>query len=116
MALLLMADQHVPGAITRGLRVRGIDVLSAFEDHSHELPDDELLERATGCGRILVTQDHDLLVIAHEWQRSERAFAGLVYFHQLNITIGKAIADLEIIGKCCNAKEFANHVQILPFR
>lgn len=32
MPLALYMDQHVPLAITVGLRLRGIDVLTAFED------------------------------------------------------------------------------------
>lgn len=94
MAVYLMMDQHIPGPITRGLQLRGVDVLTAFEDGSHELPDAELLQRATGLGRVLVTQDDDLLAIAHERLASGVEFAGLMYSHQLNITIGQAIEDL----------------------
>ena len=35
---------HVPQAITQQLRRRSIDVLTAFDDESQELPDDQLLE------------------------------------------------------------------------
>jgi hypothetical protein len=40
-------DVHVPQAITDQLRRRGVDVLTAIEDDSTELPDDELLEHAS---------------------------------------------------------------------
>jgi hypothetical protein len=40
-------DQHIRSEITEGLRQRGIDVLTAFEDSRSEAEDDELLERAT---------------------------------------------------------------------
>ena len=50
-------DHHVPGPIVRGLRVRGIDVLTAFEARMHRIPDEEPLARATELGRVLVTQD-----------------------------------------------------------
>jgi hypothetical protein len=36
-------DVHVPQAITDQLRRRGVDVLTAIEDDSAELLDDELL-------------------------------------------------------------------------
>ena len=115
MAVAFMMDQHVSGPIVRGLRVRGVDVLTAFEDHAHELPDDELLQRATEQGRVLVSQDDDLLAIAHQWQEAGRPFAGLVYSHQLNITIGRAIEDLEVLAECSSPEEFANKVQFIPF-
>ena len=40
-------DVHIPQAITEQLRRRGVDVLTAIEDGATELPDEELLERAT---------------------------------------------------------------------
>ena len=54
-------DVHVPRAVTTALRLRGIDVLTAQEDASAELDDGPLLKRAAELGRILVTQDDDLL-------------------------------------------------------
>ncbi len=52
-----MMDHHVPRAITNGLRRLGLDVLTAEEDGSRELPDDKLLIRAAELGRVLFTQD-----------------------------------------------------------
>jgi len=43
MAVRLYMDVHVPEAITVQLRRRQIDVLTAIEDGSAELADDELL-------------------------------------------------------------------------
>ena len=54
-------DHHVPRAITIGLRLRGIDVITAFEDDAGEMTDSELLDRAGEIGRVLFTQDDDLL-------------------------------------------------------
>lgn len=42
MTLKLYMDHHVPRAITTGLRLRNIDVLTAYEDHGHELADPDL--------------------------------------------------------------------------
>ncbi len=43
MAIALYMDVHVPQAITEQLRRRGVDVLTAFDDRTIELPDDQLL-------------------------------------------------------------------------
>jgi predicted nuclease of predicted toxin-antitoxin system len=61
-------DQHVHQVITNGLRERGVDVLTAFEDESSELADAALLARATELGRVLFTQDKDFLAIARTHQ------------------------------------------------
>jgi len=42
MTIALYMDVHVPQAITEQLRRRGIDVLTAFEDGTEQLPDDQL--------------------------------------------------------------------------
>lgn len=57
----LYMDVHVPYAVTTGLRLRGVDVLTAQEDGASELDDPALLDRATELGRVLYTQDDDLL-------------------------------------------------------
>jgi predicted nuclease of predicted toxin-antitoxin system len=51
-------DVHVPYAIAIGLRLRGVDVITAQEDGSRELEDSDLLNRATKLGRIMFTRDH----------------------------------------------------------
>jgi len=47
MPLPFYFDQHVPAAIGRALRLRGVEVLTAYEDGSDRLEDEPLLLRAT---------------------------------------------------------------------
>ncbi len=47
MAIRLYMDHNVPHAITNGLRLKGIDLITAYEDDSSQLDDSELLDRAT---------------------------------------------------------------------
>lgn len=107
-------DHHVPDSITAGLRRRGIDVVTAHEDGAAELDDDALLQRATQLGRVLFSQDRDLLVIAHHWLETGREFSGLIYAHQLNITIGRAVRDLELMAQILEPEDMPNHIEFLP--
>ena len=52
MPLAFYFDQHVPAAIARALRLRGVEVLTAYEDRSDRLQDEQLLLRAAALGRI----------------------------------------------------------------
>ena len=113
--LLLYMDHHVPSAITAGLRKRGIDVLTAEVDGSATLDDEPLLDRATSLGRVLFSQDQDLLAIAHQWLQSGHDFGGVVYAHQLAISIGQAVRDLELLGKVLEPDDMRNHVEYLPY-
>jgi hypothetical protein len=108
-------DQHVRSEVTGGLRRRGVDVLTAFEDGTSDWDDERLLERATGLGRLLFTQDQDFLAIAHAWLGTGRDFAGLAYAHQRGITIGQAVGDLELIAVAHDPEEMRNRVLYLPF-
>jgi hypothetical protein len=108
-------DHHVDAAITSGLRQRGVDVLTAYEDDAAEMEDEILLARATQLGRVLFSQDADLLKVTDHWLTIEREFAGLVYAHQLGITIGQAIRDLLLITQTLNPEDMKNRIEFLPF-
>ncbi len=114
MTIALYMDQHVPRAITVGLRVHEVDVLTAYEDGASELEDPELLDRAGELGRVLFTQDDDLLAEAARRQREGIPFLGVIYAHQLRVPIGTCIRDLEIIAKAGEPEDLINGVQFLP--
>jgi len=114
VSIRLYTDVHVHRVITEGLRLRGVDVLTAQEDGARRLPDAELLSRATVLGRVLFTQDVDLLREAAQRQRRGDLFAGVVYAHQRYVTIGQCIRDLELIAHAGEIEEFANRVEYLP--
>jgi hypothetical protein len=107
-------DQHVPGPITRGLRRRGVDVITAFEDRRHELEDSDLLDRASELERVLFTQDDDLLAEAAYRQRHGIFFHGVIYGHQQHVSIGDCVEDLELIAKTCDRLDVINDVMFLP--
>ena len=74
MSIRLYMDHHVPRTIIEGLRQRGIDVMTAYEDDAATLDEDALLERARQTERVLFSQDRDLLVIASHWLETKPSF------------------------------------------
>lgn len=114
MSLSLYMDHHVPSAVTEGLRRRGIAVITAQNDGYARREDDELLQRATGLGCLVYTQDEDFLVLAEAWQGLGREFAGVVFGRQLNTTVGAAVQDLELICLLMTPEEARNKVIFLP--
>ena len=109
-------DVNVRQAVTDGLRLRGVEVLTAQEDGSRELEDDALLDRVTELGDVLFTQDEDLLREAAQRQESGEAFAGVIYAHQLKVTVGQCVQDLAVLALAGNPEDFANRVEYLPLR
>jgi uncharacterized protein with PIN domain len=115
MPIAFYMDQHVPRAITIGLRLRGVEVLTAYDDKASELEDDDLLNRAGELGRVLFTRDDDLLAEATKRQRAGISFCGVVYAHQLRVSIGRCVEDLELIAKAGEPADLMNQVIFLPF-
>ena len=114
MSLTLYFDEHVHRAIPAGLRLRGVDVLTIQEDGRRGLADPEVLDRATELGRVLFSQDDDLLAEATRRQAAGIPFAGLIYAHQLYVTIGECVRDLELIAQAADPEDLSGLVQFLP--
>jgi hypothetical protein len=116
VSVALYMDVHVSRQVSRGLRRRGVDVLTAQEDGTIEWSDAALLDRATSLGRVLVSQDADLLVEAARRQRQGNPFGGVIFAPQTALSVGDFIADLELLARAGRRDEFANTVQYLPLR
>jgi Domain of unknown function (DUF5615) len=110
----LYMDVHIPKPITVGLRLRGVDVMTAQEDGATELSDPALLDRATELQRLLFTFDDDHLVEASLRQEQNISFAGVVYARFIHISVGTSIRDLEIIAKAADLGDITNQIFFLP--
>lgn len=85
-------------------------------DGASRLSDKAFLDRAAETGRIVFTRDDDFLAEAAARQRRDVYFAGVIYAHQLRVTIGRCMKDLEVIARCGEPAEMANTVLHLPLR
>jgi len=116
VAALLYTDVHVPLAVTSGLRRCGIDVLTSQRDGTIELPDEELLSRATDLDRVLLTQDTDFLMITANWQENKTQFRAVIFVRQIGMGIGEIIEDINLLLTAANDTELWNQVYHLPLR
>jgi hypothetical protein len=116
MAAGLYMDVQVPSAITRGLRGRGLDVITAQDDNADRLEDPELLGRALKLDRLVFTRDDDFLAEATRRQRSglDLPFATIIYAYQLRVSIGQCIEDLHFIAEAIAPEEMTGCVIYLP--
>lgn len=112
MSVALYMDVHIRRAVTSALRLRSVDVLTAQEDDAAELDDDRLLQRATELGRVLVSQDEDLLREGAHRLRDGTRFSGIG--HQLRVTVGQMVEDLELIATATINEEWVGRIEYLP--
>jgi hypothetical protein len=94
MALKLYMDHHVPRAITSGLRTRGVDILTAYEDEASTVADSQLLDRATALDRVLFTRNDDLLTEARQRQQDGQYFKGISF---MRINVGYLSGNVSMI-------------------
>jgi hypothetical protein len=114
--LAFYMDHQFNASVTRGLRARGIDVLTAFEDGAEQLDDDVLLTRATNQNRVLVTHDKGFLRIAAKRLKLGHDFTGIAFAVQKSLHIGNAIEYLELMSNVISPDEMRNRVERIPQR
>ena len=114
MSVGLYMDVHVRRAVTVGLRLRGVDVLTAQEDDASRFPDPQLLDRATELGRVLFTHDDDLIKEAHTRLENGQHFSGVIYSDQIRVPIGRCVLDLELLATAGYPPDFENRIEYLP--
>jgi predicted nuclease of predicted toxin-antitoxin system len=110
MSLKLYMDHNVRQEIVDGLRRRGVDVVTALEDGADRLPDPQVLDRATAQGRVLFSRDDDLIREAIRRQHSGEDFAGVIYAHQLRVSIGQCVNELELLAKLEEPEDCRNRL------
>ena len=62
---------------------------------------------------------HARIQALHEAARRQRdgvAFQGVIFAHQLQVTIGQCVKDLELIAAAGDPEDLANQVCFLPLR
>ena len=101
-------DEHVGKAVIKGLRQRGVDVLTVPEADLLGASDEEHLELAREEKWVIFTQDDDFLALA----AAGRRHAGIVYAPQ-GTSIGQIIRGLMLVHDVLELDEMENHVEFL---
>jgi predicted nuclease of predicted toxin-antitoxin system len=116
MPIAFYMDEHIDSKITRELRRKEVDVLTAQEDGYTSTSDVKILDRASSLARVVVTCDDDYLIEANRRSNNGIYFYGIVYITDDKTPIGKLIEDLVCIAEAGNPKDFiAQKVLYLPF-
>ena len=101
-------DEHVATAAARGLRRRGVDVLTAAEAEMLGATDQEHLQFAAGQQRVIFTQDDDFLRLNARGQDH----AGIVYAEQ-HTPISTIVSGLMLVYQILTPDEMRSHVEFL---
>ncbi len=102
-------DQHIPAAVSDGLRRRGVDVLTAQDADQCGLPDTEQLRFATADERVMVTFDSDYLAL----HAAGVAHAGIAWCQARKYAVGQLLHALFLVHSVLNRDDMRNHVEYL---
>ena len=115
--IALYMDENIPEAITNGLRMRNVDVITTQEDGLSGKSDIIILDRASELNRILVTNDKHFLQESSRRMRRNIHFYGIIYVDKSKYLSNREyIDDLELIAKVSDSTYFEERkVERLPF-
>lgn len=102
-------DEHVPAAVCKSLRRRGIDVLTVHEVGRSGLPDDAQLAFALQAERVMVTFDSDFIALAAQGVEH----AGIAYAKPGIRTVGELVRALLVIHGALEPIDMIGHVEYL---
>ena len=102
-------DQHISPDVADGLRLRGVDVLTAQDAGRCGLPDPDQLQFATAAERVIVTFDTDYLAM----DANGVSHAGIAWCPATKHSIGGLINALSLVCEVLTRDEMRNHVEYL---
>lgn len=87
-----LLDEDTSRAIDQELRRRGYDVLSVHQVGPRNVPDAQVLERATALGRVIVTHNtDDYKALQIRYERAGRTHAGIICIPQVGPVARRAL-------------------------
>ena len=87
----LLTDENIAPAVVAGLRARGLDLRTAWDEQLIGRTDVDILERASAQGRVILTHD---LAFGRSAMRVGTSFVGIIYLRPGHIS---AAFVLEIV-------------------
>ena len=103
-----LTDEHVPSAVAKGLRARGVEATTAAEAGVLGTADAWLLTYAREQGNVLITYDVDFLRL----HAAGMPHAGIVY-GTVDLSIGVVIGGTLLIAEVLDANDMISHVEFL---
>jgi predicted nuclease of predicted toxin-antitoxin system len=95
--------------VARGLRRRGVDVVTVQEAGRCGLPDPDQLQYATAEERVIMTFDQDYLAL----NASGVSHAGIAWCRPDKYTIGQLVQLLFLLHSVSDRDEMRNRVEYL---
>jgi predicted nuclease of predicted toxin-antitoxin system len=91
----LLADENIAPEVIAGLRARGRNLRTAWDERLIGRADVDVLERATSQGRVVVTHD---LAFGRSAIRAGTSFVGIIYLRPGHISATFVLEIVDVLG------------------
>jgi len=97
----LYTDTDIDGRVVKALVRAGWDIERGIDVHPERTLDAVHFEYAVSAGRVLVSNDLDMRLLAESWTAEGRPFPGLVWWHRRHYDVmapGDFVAAFEALA------------------
>lgn len=101
-------DEHLGHAVSEGLRIKGVDVLTTLEAGMQGTSDSEQFQYAISRQRVLVTKDNDYLRLS----KGDPNHCGIVFINRAQ-SIGEIVKGLMLIYEVLDADEMRGTIEYM---
>ena len=109
MSLSLLCDEHIPYPVVKGLRRRGLEVVTVQEEGLSSADDEEIMEYALNKGLCIYTRDTDFL----KHHKTGKKHAGIIYHHPLAYSVGEAIRKILVLNEVAESEGLKGYIKFL---
>jgi len=102
-----LLDENVPHAIAHGLRLRGVEVITATDAGLLSVDDEHVARYALQEQLVIFTQDADFLRL----HARGVPHPGIIYSKQGKRKLGEIIQFLKLLAECLDEDDMANQVE-----
>jgi len=111
--LRIYTDENVDLRVAEGLRRRGIEAKSAYEEGNLGLADEAQFAYAASLQAVIFTHDHHFVEIAIEKSRHGDEYHGVIFVEMHRLSLGECIRRLALYVEVLSAEEMINRVEFL---
>jgi hypothetical protein len=112
VSIALYFDENVNGILITALLQRRVDLLTVQADGLMTLDDSVVFARSIQLGRVLVSNDEDMMTIAANHIDQNIPFPGLIFLYRAPVRTH--LESLEYLTAAGEPAEFANSIWFLP--
>lgn len=109
----IYVDENVDYRVVKGLKRRGVDIITVHETDNSAKSDEKQLEYAKSINALFFTHDDDLLKIAKWWKKVGKNHNGIIYVHQAKLSVGEIVRKLKLLSETVSIKGMKNHIEFL---